>query len=101
MPNTRAPWLRSSCTAIRPISPRPVTTTVSPSVGPTSRMPCRAIAPATVKAAASAVTPSGMRAQRLAGTATISACLPFEATRSPGAKPVTPAPTSITLPALQ
>jgi len=45
--------------------------------------------------------PGGTRAASVAGTHTISACGPFEATRSPTAKPVTPAPTSTTVPTLQ
>ena len=44
---------------------------------------------------------SGIRTHRFMGTRTISACLPFDATRSPGASPVTPGPTSSTRPALQ
>jgi len=77
---------------MRPISPSPDTTTVSPSVGWMRRMPCSAMAPSTVKAALSSSTASGTRAQRFFGTTTASACLPFETTRSLTAKPVTPAP---------
>ena len=60
--------------------------------------PAARSAPSTVKAAASSLTPSGIRAQRFTGTLTTSACLPLDATRSPTAKPSTPAPTSITTP---
>src|SRR6266581_3173704 len=73
----------------------------SPRVGCASLMPWRAIAPSTVKAAASSDTASGIFAHRFEGTHTISACRPFDATRSPTLNPLTPSPTSITTPALQ
>ncbi|MDB9985974.1 hypothetical protein OAD84_03335 [Pelagibacterales bacterium] len=57
----------------RPIKPSPVTTTVSPTVGFTSRIPCIAIAPKTVKAAVSSSTSEGIDATRFLGTRTTSA----------------------------
>jgi hypothetical protein len=60
-----------------------------------------AMAPTTVKAACSSVTLSGMRAQRLTGTLTISAWRPLQATRSPIVNCATPAPSATTVPALQ
>ena len=59
MPSTRQPLARSSCTVIRPISPSPVTTTVSPSVGAPAGYPASPIDASTVKAAASSSTSSG------------------------------------------
>ena len=61
-----------------------------------------AMAPTVVKAAWRGSTPSGTGTQRLTGTQLTSACnaywLPAQATRWPTAKPVTPAPTSMTVP---
>ncbi len=53
-----------------------------------------------MKAALSSSTASGTFAQRCFGTATISACGPFDTTRSPGANPSTPVPASETTPTL-
>jgi hypothetical protein len=83
------------------MSPRPNTTTVSPSVGSASRIPCRPIAASGVKAAASSLTPSGMRAASVCGTRTYSECEPFVTTRSPGLKPRAFGPHWTTTPALQ
>ena len=78
-----------------------MTTTASPSVGCTRRMPCSAIAPSTVNAASSSETPSGTRAHRFTGTLTTSACLPLDTTRSPISKFATPPPVIMTRPTLQ
>ena len=59
------------------------------------------LADTTVNTARSSSSPSGMRTHKFAGPLTISACLPLEATRSPGANPVTPRPHSSTVPTLQ
>ena len=72
-PTTRQPLIRSSSAVSRPIRPRPITTTVSPRVGFSRRIPCKPMAPMTVKAAASSETESGILATRLRGTLTTSA----------------------------
>ena len=101
MPITLHPCARNNCTVTRPMSPSPVTTKVSPSVGCVKRIPCKAMAPITVNAAASSLTVSGILAHKFVGTHTTSACLPLDATRSPTENPVTPAPTCMTTPTLQ
>ncbi len=101
MPITRQPLARASCTVRRPISPRPYTTTHSPSVGAARRTPCKPIAASGVNAALSNGTPSGMRAASVCVTRTYSACGPLVTTRSPTAKPSTRGPTSATIPAWQ
>ena len=84
MPSTRHPWARSSCTVSRPIRPSPVTTTARRAWAAARRMPCRAMLPMRGERRVVAATPVGHLARiRLAGTATTSACGPFEATRSP------------------
>ena len=90
-------------TASWPTRPSPITPTQSPIPASLWRTPCSAIAPTVAYAASSSATPSGTGAARLRGTATISAWFaqppPPQATRSPGARPSTPAPTSSTTPA--
>ena len=85
--------------------PRPSTTNVSPSVGCARRTPCSAIAPSVTVLAASGSRPAGTATTRLRGTRTISAwlayCEPAQATRSPGRRSSTPAPTSRTSPAAE
>ena len=54
-----------------------------------------------VKALRQILDERGKVMHRFAGTLTTSACLPFEATRSPTEKPVQPSPTSIARPTLQ
>ncbi len=80
-----------------------MTATREPTCSSARRKPCMAIAPRVAKDASSNETPSGMGAQRRPGTMSISAWLaappPAMATRSPGLMPVTPAPTSIAVPA--
>ena len=86
-PTTRTPEASSSCTTSWPISPRPMTTAISPSCSSPWRTPCMAIAPTVVKAAWRGSTPSGTGAYRLTGTQLSSACraysLPAQATRWP------------------
>ena len=93
MPSTRQPWARSSCTVIRPISPRPVTTTASPSVGCDQADALQRDGAEHGEGGRLVVHAVGDAARRgCCGTHTISACLPLETTRSPTAKPSTPAP---------
>ena len=56
-----------------PINPRPMTTTVSPSVGAACRTPCNAMAPKVTKLASSSSTPLGTATVRFFGTALNSA----------------------------
>jgi len=91
----------NNCAVNSPISPKPVTTMVSPNVGCSNRIPCNPIEPTTVKDASSSLTLSGICATKFFGILTNSACCPFEATLSPTLNSLTPTPTAITLPTLQ
>ena len=71
MPRTRHPFAFSIWIVIKPISPKPKTTIVSPIVGFKRRTPCKPIDARTVKAADSSSTSSGIFAHRLLGTLTI------------------------------
>ncbi|KAF5044497.1 hypothetical protein DSECCO2_491230 [anaerobic digester metagenome] len=99
IPMTRHPAALRTCTERRPISPSPITATLSPTVTLALRTPCIAIDPTVVKAASLKLTPSGILTQRFFGTETYSACTacpaPPQATRSPTSKSSAPVETTV------
>ncbi len=64
------PALRSNCTVIWPMRPRPSTAMRSPSCGVARRTPCSAIEPIVAEAAALAAQPAGTRHTRFRFTLT-------------------------------
>ena len=73
MPNTLHPAARSICTVRRPTRPRPITTTLSPTLALAIRIPCSAIVPRVVNDAYRKSNSLGTLTHKFRGMETISA----------------------------